>query len=369
VVEVVVRPVRGEDRGIRSLVQVDQGDDVGEILGFLDRLGRVVEALEVGARPFLEQGHLRPAFEVLLVEPVAEERDPADPRLRGDDVELREPDGNSRLDERDQVRHDRERVPDRVDREPRLEPVDVRREDGIDDGHGVQEHREAGVLRGTEDRVVAAVPPEGLDCCAREVDADDARVVGVALDLASGALRVLRAGDQAPQKTGGGCAPPVDEPCVVGARQRSGVLGRTDERQLEQVVGEEDPDVDADRGQLCAHRLGGLDDPDACVSRGEGRPGLPHPAGRQARDVEVSLRHAAHRLERRAPRRVAVRGQRGSRLVDVNVAVDDENLGEALASGRPLSLDRSHRFPLSAAAASPPVRRGSRRGSERPTGS
>jgi hypothetical protein len=82
----------------------------------------------------------------------------------------------------------------------------------------VQHHGQAGVLRGVVDRVISAVAPERVQAGARQVDGDHGRLVGVALDLARGVLRILRAGDDRPEQGGMVRRPAVDEPRVVGAR-------------------------------------------------------------------------------------------------------------------------------------------------------
>src|SRR3954454_22607564 len=64
-VEVVVRPVGGEHRGVLAVEQVEQGDDVAAALGLLDRLGAVEEAAHGAARALLQERHLPPALDVL----------------------------------------------------------------------------------------------------------------------------------------------------------------------------------------------------------------------------------------------------------------------------------------------------------------
>jgi hypothetical protein len=87
-----------------------------------------------------------------------------------------------------------------VARELGVEAVVVERKDGRGDGDGVQQDRQARVLGGVEDRVVAAMAPERVQSGARQVDGDGRGIVGVALDLARGVLGILRARDDRPEQ-------------------------------------------------------------------------------------------------------------------------------------------------------------------------
>src|SRR3954454_20871145 len=66
VVEVVVRPVRGVHRRVLAVVELDQGDDVAQPLGLLDRLRGHVDALDVVTRALGQERHLAAALDVLL---------------------------------------------------------------------------------------------------------------------------------------------------------------------------------------------------------------------------------------------------------------------------------------------------------------
>src|ERR1700759_1381097 len=62
VVEVVVRPVGGEDRRVLAVVELHQRDDVLQPLGLLDRLRGDIDALDVVAGPLGEEWDLAPAL-------------------------------------------------------------------------------------------------------------------------------------------------------------------------------------------------------------------------------------------------------------------------------------------------------------------
>ena len=142
-VEVVVGPVGGVDRRVLAVVELHQRDDVAQALGLLDRLRGHVDALDVVARALVEERHLAPALEVLLVQALADERHPRDPRLGDTDLQLREADDDARRDHAHDVGHDREGVARGVAGELGVEAVVVEREDRRGDGHRVQHHRQA----------------------------------------------------------------------------------------------------------------------------------------------------------------------------------------------------------------------------------
>ena len=195
----------------------------------------------------------------------------------------------------------------------------------------MQQHRQIGVLRRVEDRVVAAIAPQRVEAGARQVDAD--RVVGVALDLARGVLRVLRARDDRGEQRGMARRPLLDQPRVVGARQRRGVVGLRQHGELQQVVGEQHRQVDADLAQLAHHLLRRVDHPRRLVRGREARGQRPVAAGREAGDVEVALRDVRDVAQRDVPRPVAVGREPAGALVDVDVHVDDQQLIQRRASG------------------------------------
>jgi hypothetical protein len=70
VVEVVVRPVGGEDGSVLAVVEFHQANEVLQILRLLDRLGGVVEPLHIVAGSFFEDWDLPSPLQVLLVHPI-----------------------------------------------------------------------------------------------------------------------------------------------------------------------------------------------------------------------------------------------------------------------------------------------------------
>ena len=249
-VEVVVRPVGGEHDRVLAVEELHQRDDVAQVLGLLDRLRGDVDLLEVVARALGEERDLAPALEVLLVEALAEEGHPRDPGLGHADPQAREAHGHAGGEHVDEVRHDRERVARGMAAELGVEAVVVEREHRRGDGDGVQEQWQLRGLGGGEDRVVAAVAPERVEARARQVDARHRRLGGVALDLRGGRRRVLRAGHDRAEQLRPRARPLGDEPRVVGARERRGVVGLGEDGELEQVIGEQDREVDLDLLEL-----------------------------------------------------------------------------------------------------------------------
>src|SRR4051812_50084067 len=67
-VEVVMRPVRGEDRAALAVEQLEDLDDVAAHGWLLDRLCSVEELPDIVARPLAQGRHLAPPLEGFLVE-------------------------------------------------------------------------------------------------------------------------------------------------------------------------------------------------------------------------------------------------------------------------------------------------------------
>jgi hypothetical protein len=84
-----------------------------------------------------------------------------------------------------------------------------------------------------------------------------------------------------------------------------------------------------DLGELLAHLLRGVDHTRALVARGEAGLVERHPGG-EAGDVEVIFLYIGDVLQGLAPRHVAVGRKLPRRLVDVDVAIDDEEVLELL---------------------------------------
>ena len=222
-----------------------------------------------------------------------------------------------------------------VARELGVEAVVVEREDRRGDRHGVQHHRQPGVLRGVVDRVVAAVAPERVE--ARRTAGRRPPPTARRRSARSRARRprVLRAGDDRAEQRGMARRPAVDEPRVVGARERGGVVGLGEHRQLEQVVGEQHGEVDVDLLQLGDHLLRRVDHPRRLVRAREARRERAVAARGEPGDVEVALGHVGHVAQRDVPGRVAVRRELARALVDVDVGVDDQEVAQRCHSSMP----------------------------------
>src|SRR5215208_4325999 len=95
------------------------------------------------------------------------------------------------------------------------------------------------------------------------------------------------------------------------------------------MIGEEDPYVHLDLRELLAHLLGGGHHTPALVAAWEAGLVERHPR-REAGNVEVVLLYIGDVLQGFAPRHVAVGSELPRRLVDVDVAVDDEDVLEPL---------------------------------------
>src|SRR5258708_29618477 len=142
-----------------------------------------------------------------------------------------------------------------VNSEPGVKVGQVVRKVLGDEEDRVKNGRQSRLLAGAEDGMVAPVTPQGMDARGGKVDADDARVVRIFLDLEGRFFRLLRAGDDDAQQPLTWIAPLLDQPRVVSAGQCQRVVGILVERQLEQMVWEKNPDVDFDGAQLRPHGL------------------------------------------------------------------------------------------------------------------
>ena len=127
--------------------------------------------------------------------------------------------------------------------------------------------------------------------------------------------------------------PLLDQPRVVGARERGGVVGLRQHRELEQVIGEQHRQVDADLAQLAHHLLGRVHHPRRLVRGREARGQRPVAARREAGDVQVALGDVGDGAQRDVPRSVAVGRERSRALVYVDVRVDDQQLAQRRAPG------------------------------------
>ena len=222
-----------------------------------------------------------------------------------------------------------ERVRERVLRQRRLEAVELEREDREDRLDRVDRDRQAGLGRGPPDRLVLLMAVERLEAAGRQVDAADAGWPGVPADVVGALLGPLRAGDErrraasapttASARTARRCRPSP-------ARSRS--AGRAPSAASAGCRGR------APRRPRAARRARG-----ACRRRssrpasGSGRRatarGTPRAAPSRAargRDRSPSRSRAGRR-----PRALGVLGELARRLVQVDVAVEDERRRERLA--------------------------------------
>src|SRR3712207_2858881 len=140
---------------------------------------------------------------------------------------------------------------------------------------------------------------------------------------------VLGTGDDASQKSHLLRAPLLQEPGVVGPGEGGRVVVLGDQGDLEQVIGEEDAYVHVDLRELLAHLLGATHHARALVTAGEAGLVPGHPRG-ETGDIQVVLLHVGDVLQGLAPRHVAVGGEFPRRLVDVHVAVYDEEILQLL---------------------------------------
>ena len=141
--------------------------------------------------------------------------------------------------------------------------------------------------------------------------------------------RPLRTGDERAAQRRLRREPALAQPGVVRPRQREREARIAHHRQHQQVVGIEDRHVHVELVQLAAHVGGVRDDLRAILAA---RPG--HPVirpGRHPGQGEVETARLGDLAQPDVPGRLRVLGELARRLVQVNVAIEDERRRERLA--------------------------------------
>ena len=173
VVEVMVRPVRGEDGIVLTIIEFHQRRQFPRVLRLLYRLGGEVPLLEVVAGPLLEEGNVSPPFEVFLIHLPHEEGHPRDTGLGDRDAQIGVPYAHAVGDHVHYVGHYGECVATSVPGKLSIEDVIVEGEDGVGNGDAVQQHWQVRRLRCLVDGIVLPVSPERVDSSAWQVNPDD----------------------------------------------------------------------------------------------------------------------------------------------------------------------------------------------------
>src|SRR6478609_6236733 len=229
IVEIPVRIVRREQQAIDA-DPLDQRAQMSCFIRLVDRLRREPEMLlHIFRRTTLEMRHLAAEGLEMPVHAPGRRRDPAEPALDEDDLQVREAFGNAFEHEAGKLRRHGVRV--------RLVLLDIIRRPAAAGRRmaaiaaDVDAERQAQFLRAGVDRPVAAAAERLVGAWA-DIDLHIAADLGAALDLGDRQLRVVLAGEDGGLQPRIAVGPECELPVVDGALDRGAefeVLLREDE--------------------------------------------------------------------------------------------------------------------------------------------